>query len=145
MNTKPPCGIDLPQGGIFLRNAYEVYRGDEPVGTAEVTRKGLYYCIRLKCALSGDVMHKAEVRCNGAREDLGILVPEEGGFVLTTRIPIKRIGAGDMTFRVIPRHKPFRGHFVKLSPEEPFTYLKRLKDAFLVNQNGEIGILFKQK
>lgn len=144
MNTNPPCGIQLPQGGIFLEKIYEVYRGEAPVGTACVTREGLYYRIQIQCDLPGDLMHKVLVRCNGTQEDLGILVPMSGQYGLTMRIPVKRLGTGELGFRVMPRHKPFHGHLVPLSPEEPFAYLHRLKDAFLVKQNGEIGLIFKQ-
>lgn len=123
---------------------YEVYGGDESVGTACVNLEGLYYHVQIRCELSGNMMHKAVVRCNGHLEDLGILVPENGVFIMNTRIPMKKIGEGELYFRVIPRHKPLQGTFVPLAPEEPFTYLTRLKDAFLANQNGEIGIFIKQ-
>lgn len=144
MNVYPPCGIGLPQGGIFLTENYDVLLGDKPVGKAYVERKGLYYRIRCRCGLSGEVIYKVLVSCGGEQENLGILVPVGEEFGLDTRIPVKRLGEGSLSFRAMPRHSGLRGKFVPISPEEPFRYIARLKDAFLETRNGQIGIVIKE-
>ena len=74
------------------------------------------------------------------RENLGVLVPGENGFGLDTRFPISRVGRGVLSFRLLPRHDPLQGRlFVPITPEEPFAYLSRLKDAFLEIQEGKKG------
>ena len=40
------------------------------------------------------------VRCGSREENLGIVVPMDGGFGLDTRIPVKRLGEGEMEFRL---------------------------------------------
>ena len=119
---------------------YGVYFGDKSVGKAQVTEQGLYYHVVCRCSLSGEVMYRLEVSCGEKRENLGVLVPGENGFGLDTRFPISRVGRGVLSFRLLPRHDPLQGRlFVPITPEEPFAYLSRLKDAFLEIQEGKKG------
>ncbi len=122
---------------------YEIMLGDKAVGHARVSREGLYYRIRCRCALSGEMLCRILVRCGKREESLGILVPEGGEFGLETRIPVKKIGEGPLTFSAAPRHRDLEGRFISLSPEEPFRYISRLKDAYLVKHNGQVGIALK--
>ena len=119
---------------------YEVTLDGRPAGKAQVTRQGLYYHVVCRCSLSGEVMYRLEVSCGEKRENLGVLVPGENGFGLDTRFPISRVGRGVLSFRLLPRHDPLQGRlFVPITPEEPFAYLSRLKDAFLEIQEGKKG------
>ena len=117
---------------------------DKPLGKAQVERKGLYYHIYVQCDLDGELMYKVLLRCGNKEENLGILVPQDGGFGLRTRVPIKRIGEGTLCFLVRPRHQKVGEHFIPLSPEEPFRYISRLKHAYLVRKNGVSGIAFSK-
>lgn len=124
-----------------MEGNYDVYLGDKPIGKAYVTREGLYYRIRCRCQLSGEVICKLTVTCDKHQENLGVLVPMEGDFGLETRIAAKRLGEGEPRFRVMPRHEELRGKFIPLAPEEPFRYITRLKDAYLEQRNGQVGIV----
>ncbi len=119
---------------------YEVLLGGQPIGKAKVERQGLYYSISCRCRLSGEVVYKVTVSCGENTENLGILVPESGAFVLTTRIPVKRLGEGELAFQAVPRHTELRGKFVPISPETPFAYISRLENAFLEIRQGQLGI-----
>lgn len=119
---------------------YDIMLGGQGIGKARVERQGLYYCISCRCRLSGEVVYKVTASCAEKEESLGILVPESGAFVLTTRVPIKRLGEGELTFHAVPRHTELRGKFVPISPEEPFAYLSRLENAFLEIRDGQSGI-----
>lgn len=37
------------------------------------------------------------------------------------------------------------GRFIPIKPEEPFAYIERLKDAYLVRQDGQVGIIIKEE
>ena len=124
---------------------YGVAMGDHRIGEAEVFREGLYYRIRCRVRLSGKVLCKVLVSCGTREDNLGVLVPEGDAFVLETRIPVKRLGEGELRFRVLPRHTELKGRFVPLAPEEPFRYLSRLKDARLVRRGDVTGILIEEK
>ena len=122
---------------------YEIMLGDKSVGQAFVTREGLYYRIRCRCELSGETVCRVQVRCGNRCEDLGILVPQDGEFGLETRVPVKKIGEGSLAFSVVPRHRAPEAGFIPLSPEEPFRYITRLKDAYLAKREGKTGILIR--
>ena len=124
---------------------YPITLGQEILGRAEVTREGLYYRFRCEVKLTGQVLCKILVSCGGCQVDLGIPVPVEDRFGLQTRIPVKRLGEGTMEFRIIPRHKDIIGRFVPLSPEEPFRYLSRIREARLVRSNGITGIVLEKE
>lgn len=123
---------------------YEIMLGDKCVGSAGVRREGLYWRIRCRCKLSGEVLCRVLVRCGDREESLGILVPQDGEFGLETRIPVKKVGEGPLSFSAVPKHRPLEGRFVPLSPEEPFRYITRLKDAYLEKRNGQVGIVIKE-
>lgn len=127
-----------------MEGNFDVLLGDKPIGKAYVTREGLYYRIRCRCTLSGEVIYKLLVSCGNQEENLGVLIPAAGEFGLDTRVPVKRLGEGNPKFRAMPRHTDLRGKFVPLSPEEPFRYISRLKDAFLENRDGLIGVVIKE-
>lgn len=122
---------------------YGVVFGGTEIGRASVVREKLYYRIACSCALTDNRIHRLEVSCGDRSADLGILVPENGVFVLSTRIPVNRIGEGEMRFAVIEKESAVKaGRFVPIKPEEPFRYLSRLKNAFLEIREGQKGAFF---
>ncbi len=124
-----------------MEGSFDVSIGGNPVGRVTVRRMGLYYQFSCRCRLSGDIPYRLKGTCGRNPFDLGILVPQEGWFILNTKVPVKRIGEGDMYFSLVSRQAEPRRTFVPISPEEPFSYLSRLKESFLVRQNGVPGIL----
>ena len=113
-------------------------------GKVLVQRQGLYYRFTCRCNLAGDIIYRLMVTCGNVRENLGILVPKEESFVLDTKLPVKSIGEGDMSFTLIPKHEAYSGTFVPISPEEPFAYISRLKKSFLILRDGQPGIYINQ-
>lgn len=121
-----------------MEGTYDAYLGTEAVGTVTVTREGLYYRFRCRCSLSGDVC-KLRLTCGGREVTLGTLIPEGTDFCINTRVPVKHMQSGIPAFSVIPNKPVVAGKFIPICPEEPFTYLERLKDAYLEMRNGQIG------
>lgn len=117
-----------------------MFFGKRKAGQVQVQKKGLYYRFVGSCMLSGDVICRLCVRCGDNQVDLGILVPCRDGFGIDTKIPVKKIGEGKMAFSLTPKHDADQSKFVPIYPEEPFSYLSRLKGAFLEYQNGQTGI-----
>lgn len=122
----------------------ELTFGDRPVGRVRAERQGLYYLFRCRCRLSREAAFRLLVSCGEKQEDLGILVPMEGGFGLDTRRPVKRLGEGTLSFRLVSNHDAPKTHFAPISPEEPFAYLQRLKDAYLAEKNGQPGAAWRE-
>lgn len=135
-----------------MEGYYSVSFANKNVGKVQVQRQGLYYRFICRCSISGDVVCRLKVVCGGREESLGVVIPMEGGFGLDTRLPVKRIGEGNMEFYLAPKGLPLAeraeptepaGQFVPIYPDEPFAYIARLKQAFFVRQNGQAGILIK--
>ena len=123
---------------------YDIFMGKEVVGTAQVERQGLYYRFVCHCKLSGAVMCRVTVSCNGHHENLGILMPCGDGFALATKLAAKKLAKGKWVFRVLPKHQCSDRKFIPVYPEEPFAYLTRLKNAFLEVQNGQVGVMIME-
>lgn len=126
-----------------MENWFAVHCGNTAVGKVRVTQQGLYYCFSCRCRVAGDAVYRLTVCCADKRENLGILVPVGGGFGIDTKLPAKRLGAGEMTFFLTPKHDAVEGQIVPVYPEEPFAYISRLKDAYLIKRNGKQCIAVK--
>lgn len=109
----------------------------------QILRQGLYYRFICRCQISGDILCRLNITCGTQQEDLGIVVPVEGCFGLDTRIPVKRIGEGKPIFSLHPNRETAQTKFVPIVPEEPFAYISRLKNTYLVRRNGQAGILIE--
>ncbi len=123
---------------------YDVMLRGTKVGQVQVTKEGLYYRFQCRCRLSGDIC-RLVVRWDGEEEKLGILVPDGDGYFLDTRLPAKRLGQGSLRFFVEPNRAVLTGRFVPIYPEEPFSYIEKLKTAYLTRQGGQIGIIAQEK
>ena len=119
---------------------YPITLKGKQVGKMEVQKIGLYYRFSGRCSLAGDGIYRVAVTCGTRQERLGVLIPDEDTFRITTSVPVKRVGEGDMSFQILTDSPIPTGIFVPIVPEEPFAYLARLKDSFLEIQNGEPGI-----
>lgn len=120
-----------------MEGNYPVYFGTQPVGKVQVLRQGLYYKFHCRCQLSGEVICRLYVTSADKRESLGVVVPMGEGFGLDTRLAAKRLGEGKPQFHLAPKQEKPERKLVPISPEEPFAYLSRLKDAYLTEQNGQ--------
>lgn len=123
---------------------YEIRLGSSPVGCVTVERQGLYYRFSCRCELREKGMYRLAASCDGKREDLGTLIPMEGAFGLEKRIPVKRLGEGKPEFFLMSKENAKREKFVPVYPEEPFSYMARLKDAYLARREGQSGLMIRE-
>lgn len=127
-----------------MEECYDILLAEQPIGTAFVKREGLYYSFRCCCRLSGQVIYKLIVTCAEKQESLGICVPRGKDFGLETRLPVKRLGEGKLSFYAVPRHTELKGRFVPIRAEEPFAYIDKLQKAHLEIRGSQIGIVLHQ-
>lgn len=111
----------------------------KPVGTAFITRQGLYWCFACCCQLPGLCTLIAE--SDTGQQNLGIPVPEGGQFVLRKQIPIRKLGTGPMTIRVVPKRQ---GSFFPVNPKESFTELLLLPRAVYQVRQGQVGVFMPE-
>ena len=123
---------------------FEIKDGSSSVGKATVQQQGLYYGISCRCCLEKQGMYRLIVYCNEKQEDLGTLVPMDGAFGLEKRIPVKRLGEGTPEFLLMSKDRIRKEKYVPVYPEEPFSYMSRLKDAYLERRNGQLGIVIRE-
>ena len=128
-----------------MEGIYPILHGEQCVGQAQITRRGLYYHFSCRLHITGETLWRLEVTCGDKTEHLGIPVPEGRAFVLSKTIPARNLGSGSPTIRIKPKHSSVQGQFIPLCPEEPFAYLSRLKDAFLERRGGQLGIVLKEQ
>ena len=121
--------------------SYLIHFGKEPVGKVRVSRQGLYYCFQCRCNPSEDTVARLIVANGSFSENLGILVPMGNGFGLDTRRPVKLFTNEEFSFELIPKGERICKQFVPIYPDEPFSYLNKLKQSYLVKKNGVAGIL----
>lgn len=123
-----------------MERQYSVLQNGQHCGKATVIRVGLYYQIRCRCILPTEDIFRLRAECGNSLVNLGVLVPTEDRFGLDTRIPVKQLGDGELTFSVLSKREPPAGQFVPILAEEPFAYISRLKESFLEIRNGQPGI-----
>ena len=84
-----------------MKEYYNITIGDHVVGQATAERKGLYYHFSCNCKLSGEVIYRVVVRCGDKEESLGVCIPGDEGFGLNTRLPVKRLGEGELLLQLV--------------------------------------------
>lgn len=148
MNKNPPWGIGLLQGGIFM-DRYPVLFSGKQVGNIQISREGLYCRIRCACDPGEKGIFRLLAQCGEQQLRLGVLLPEGKEQVLETKIPAKKLCGQAPEFflqpvrRELQQRETTAGKYIPIYPDEPFSYLSRLKNAYLETRKGQIGIVIK--
>ena len=122
-----------------MEGFYEVMLNNAVAGKVQIDREGLYYKIQCRCVVPGDVVYRLQAIWDQGGENIGVVVPDGDGFVLNRRIPVKYL-PDDAVFQLSASVDERKGKFVPISPEEPFSYIDQLENAFLEIQDGKIGV-----
>ena len=131
------------QGVFSLEGSYAVYLEDKAAGKLQIEKEGLYYRLTCRCVVPDDLVYRLFAVTDQGRENLGVVLPENGGYVLQRKIPAKRLQPG-CRFLLSARGEENTGKFVPVYPEEPFTYITQLETAFLEVRNGQTGLRWKE-
>lgn len=116
-----------------MEEIYNVTYHGEQVGTAIIRIQGLYYLVECSCDLPKN--QRVNLFVNG--NDLGILVPENGSFCLSKKIPRKSI-SGDLTqFYLVNRVDREDSILIPVCTERPFSNIEELHNGrFLHTEEG---------
>lgn len=123
---------------------YPIYNGEDTVGIAQVSKEGLYYRIHCTCNLVDSEPFRITAKAEH-QIDLGMCVPNGDIAGLKVRIPMKKLGEGNLSFSIGKRNEDQQEEWFPVSPQEPFLYIAKLKTACTVSRNGKVGIAFKVK
>ena len=117
--------------------------GEKPVGKVQVLREGLYWRVICRCQLTGQVIFRLAAVTAEKREYIGVVVPMGKGFGLDRRISARSFDPEDAEFQLSPKVE--EGPFLPISPEEPFHYIEKLKNAYLARKDGQTGIVIREE
>lgn len=120
---------------------YDILLNGECVGSADVSKEGLYYNFSCQCTLKRNTVYKLILVSGQKNMTLGIPIPAGNGFVLHKKLPVKHFEEQEYQFHAVPKQVQSEGIFIPIRPEEPFPYLNRLSNACLKRKNGVIGIV----
>jgi len=111
------------------------------IGECSVYREGLYYRFICRCDVAFEKVYCLYVQIGEQCENLGVLVPVDGGFGFSIRLPAKRFQTGMPVFYAAAKQGDTPRKFIPIYPEEPFAYLKRITDCCLARRDGQIGVM----
>ena len=110
-------------------------------GKVQVLQQGLYYRFICRCQIKEDILCRLNVSCGGKQEELGVLIPADGGFGLDKKIPMKHFAEGVPEFCLHTKGDSRERRFIPIVSAEPFSYIAKVKDAYLARRNGLTGMI----
>ena len=116
----------------------EIRYGGKNVGTVQISREGLYYRFECRCKFQEEGIYRLYALSAEKKAYLGVCVPIGDVFGITTRIPVNKLGTGNVCVAVEtkPNEKVF-----PVDQEKPFPGIEELDRAVLCPD----GIRFKAK
>lgn len=120
------------------------YRGKE-VGEAQILPEGLYYRIQCACKAFGTGVYRLLLHSDTHSVDLGIGIPSGGSLLWDTRIAVKRVGVGELSFCLSMQMEQAQRDFVPVLQDQPFEPVVRLAGAKYEVRNGIPGLLLLEK
>lgn len=122
-----------------MEGRYAICLEEETVGRVVIQQQGLYYRFDCRCRLKKNPMYRLMMDQGGKLINLGIPSPSTDGYWLVTKRPVKEFGREEPKFRLMPKLQDKR--FVPVCPDEPFSYLNRLQNAYLERRDGLLGVV----
>lgn len=110
----------------------DVTLNGKPVGTVECIREGLYCRILCRCTLPGQEIR----RLYAGNGKIGVLMPQNGQWILETRIPANRIKEGSAFTLDEPGEI-----FYPIRPGEEFAHLDKVRNGKLAFRGDQWGVV----
>ena len=109
-------------GVLNLVGTYPISYHDKTVGTAIITKKGLYYSVSCRCQLPDKDKYTIVIKWDSTLKNLGICIPYSKSFGMDSMISSKEAGQGSPVFhlrserqeQLIPLTLPF-AHIGKIT------------------------------
>ena len=101
-----------------MDGVYEITYEGAPVGKAQIEKQGLYYHFSCRCRLPEEGFFRIHVINSDQRENLGICVPIDDVFGMDKRLPVARLGEGNLSFELLPKEWEFQQVVIERGMEE---------------------------
>lgn len=121
--------------GVYILN--EIILNGEQIGYAKVEIEGLYYKILCICTFPDQNVYRVVVGDGESVLKLGICVPDDDKFILSTKVPVKYLKGKKMRFWV----ESNTSSCIPVSANKPFAQLDKLETARLQISNGQASII----
>ena len=109
------------------------------MGRTVIQRQGLYYRFDCRCNPKKAQVYRLMINQGGRQMSLGIPAPSSDGYWLVSKKPIKEFTSETPEFRLAPKLQTV--NFIPIYPDEPFSYLDRLHNAYMEIRNGVTGVV----
>lgn len=129
------------QQGVLLLDKYNVNLNDQLVGSVQIHKKGLFYCVRCRCNVNEKALYRLIAICDGRMVDLGICVPFYDGFGVDTMIKAEKIEAKELRFLLKDSSEHREGQFYPLSEEEPFENMELIMNTRFEKRGDICGLI----
>ena len=119
---------------------YQIFKNETCVGSAHILQEGLYYRICCNCKVSTKGIHRIVVCDDENTADLGICVPQGNEFILTSRIPVKKLNIENCSFSLVKQGNQKAKREVPVETGKPFPAIEELGSAYFRSEDSVIVI-----
>lgn len=135
-----------------MTRTHAVLWNGKQTGTVCLTKEGLYYRVQCSCKTVDKQIYRLAALCGDDPVRLGVLIPEGDEMMLQTKIPVKKLKGEDPQFQLEcissgkkqEDNRKSQGKFIPIYPDEPYSYLSKLKSSYLEIRKGEPGIVITE-
>lgn len=120
---------------------YSIMRHGKPVGYATVEKEGLYYKLKCFCQPEQKRYYRIKVSDSCTEIDLGICVPNEAGFTLTARVPVRQLNKEQLKFVLVDHDSVDASEIFPIINDSPFPCLDKLVSARFQRRNGKATVV----
>lgn len=117
---------------------YTIYNNGSAVGVACIKTEGLFAVISCCCIPENDRPYRLYLNSGSNQIELGVCPP---GDQLVRRISAKSVGKGDISFTAREAVDDKQG--IAIEEAQPFPYLEKLPQAYLVQVTASLCIEFR--
>lgn len=126
-----------------MDGVYELFVNDNRVGQVTVKREGLYYRFFCRIPLKMGEKYRLFLCQNGKKFCLGLMVPEQNEFVISTKLPVKQFeNTSEARFILMDKEDSV---YSPLDSNKPFANLNELKDGYFAIRNGEPVVMWDRQ
>lgn len=113
----------------------EIYHHNQKIGMAKISMQGLYYRFECRCLFPEPGIYRLYAICNDENACLGICVPVGDAFGITTKIPVSRLGTGDISVVADSKTKQ---RVLSVDQNSPFENIEQLDNAVFCEEGIRI-------
>ncbi len=125
-----------------MEETVQIYSDDQAVGTAFLTRQGMYWRVQCRCCLPHGG-YRVRFCTDRGTTDLGLLCPQGDHFTLTARVSLHDFDPAQL--RIFAVQPNTRERIIVLDESRPIDCLPRLREARFCLRDGSACLVLPEK